>query len=176
MTWDVNNFATLSRSSEGSTVTFEDDSKSEIIGIGNIRIGSSLLIENVTLIEGLKHNLLSISQLCDKGSRIIFDDSTCDIINEKSNSRVPFSFCENNIYIIDMLNLQCNATCLTAFNEDSWLWYRQLGHVPFDQQSYINSKERMKGILNLKFEKIAYVMCANSENKPSPLSNPLRIL
>ena len=60
MTWDINNFATLSRYHEGSTTTFRDDSKG-ILGIGNIKVGSSLLIENVVLVDGLKSNLLSIS-------------------------------------------------------------------------------------------------------------------
>ena len=83
MTWDINKFATLSRYHEGDTVTFGDDSKGKIIGICNIKIGSSPLIENVVLIEGLKHNLLSISQLCDKGFKVIFDDFTCDILDRK---------------------------------------------------------------------------------------------
>ena len=59
-TWDINNFATLSRYVEGGTITFGDDSKGNIIGIGNIKIDTSPLIENVILIDGLKHNLLSI--------------------------------------------------------------------------------------------------------------------
>ena len=62
MKWDINNFATLSRYVEGGTVTFGDDSKGTIIGIGNIKVGASPLIENVVLVDGLKHNLLSISQ------------------------------------------------------------------------------------------------------------------
>ena len=49
----------LSRYHEGGTVTFRDDSKGKIIGIGNIKIGSSPLIENVVLVEGLKHNLIA---------------------------------------------------------------------------------------------------------------------
>ena len=69
MTWDINNFATLSKC-EGGTVTFRDDSKGTIIGIGNIKIGASSLIENVVLIDGLKHDLLSISQLCDRGLKV----------------------------------------------------------------------------------------------------------
>ena len=52
---------------EGGTVTFGDDSKEKIISIGNIKLGSSPMIENVTLVDGLKYNLLSVSQLCDKG-------------------------------------------------------------------------------------------------------------
>jgi len=53
MTWDIDNFATLSRYHEGSTITFRDDSKGKIIGIGNIKIGSSPLIKNDVLVEGL---------------------------------------------------------------------------------------------------------------------------
>ena len=49
-------------------------------------------------------------------------------------------FYENNIYIIDMFNFECNVTCLTAINEDSWLWHRLLGHVSFDHLSRIDSK------------------------------------
>jgi len=86
MTRDINNFTKLSKSSEGDTITFKNDSKDEIIGIGNIKIGASSLIENVALVEGLKHNLLSIYQLCEKSVRVIFYNSTCDIIDEKSNS------------------------------------------------------------------------------------------
>jgi len=71
MTWDINNFAILSRYHEGGTVTFGDDSKGKIVGISNIILGSSPLIENVVLVDGLKHNLLSFSQLCDKGFKVI---------------------------------------------------------------------------------------------------------
>jgi len=52
--------------------------------------------------------------------RVIFDNSACDVLDKKSNSCILFGFHENNIYMIDMLNLQCNATCLNVFNEDSW--------------------------------------------------------
>ena len=121
MTWEINNFATLSTYHEGGTVTFGDDSKGKIIGIDNIKIGSSPLIEDVVLIDGLKHNLLSTSQLCDKGLRVIFDDSTCYLLNKKINTCILSDFHESNVYMIDMFNLECNATCLNAFNEDSWL-------------------------------------------------------
>ena len=70
---DINNFATLSRYVEGGTVTFGDDPKGTIIGIGNIKIGTYPLIENLVLVDGLKHNLVSISQLCDHGLKVVFD-------------------------------------------------------------------------------------------------------
>ena len=46
-------------------MTFGDNGKGRIIGHGSIGNNSSSLIENVLLVDGLKHNLLSISQLCD---------------------------------------------------------------------------------------------------------------
>jgi len=121
MTWDINNFSKPSRYHKDGTVTFGDDSKGKIIGIANIKIGSSSLIENIIFIEGLKYNLLSISQLYDKGFKVILDDFTCDILDKKLNAYILFDFHENNVYMIDILNLHCNITCLNAFNEDSRL-------------------------------------------------------
>ena len=83
MTWDINNFAILSRYHEGGTVTFGDDAKGKIIGIGNVKLGTSPIIENVVLVDGLKHNLLSVSQLCDKGFNVIFDDLACSVMIDK---------------------------------------------------------------------------------------------
>lgn len=42
--------------------------------VGNL---SKPLIENVLLVSGLRHNLLSISQSCDKGYKIIFEKDDC---------------------------------------------------------------------------------------------------
>jgi len=61
------------------------------------------LIENVVLVDALKHNLLSISQLCDLYFKVIFDDSSCNVLDDKINACMLFEFYENNVYIIDML-------------------------------------------------------------------------
>ena len=61
--------------SDGGSVTFGDNSKGYIIGKGDVsNYGTSNLplISNVLLVKNLKHNLLSISQLCDKGLKISF--------------------------------------------------------------------------------------------------------
>ena len=79
MIWDTS--ATPSRYHKGGTVTSGDDSKGKIIGIGHIKISSSPLIENVILVDGLKHNLLSISQLCDRDFKVVFDDLVCNVLD-----------------------------------------------------------------------------------------------
>ena len=64
-------FATL-QSKDGGYVTFGNNNNGKIIGVGSIGKDHSPIIENVLLVEGLKRNLLSISQSCDKGYRVIF--------------------------------------------------------------------------------------------------------
>ena len=119
------------------------------------------------MVDELKYNLWSISQLYDKGLRVLFDDSTCDVLDKKWNICVLSDFRENNVYMIGMLNFECNATFLNAFNEASWLSHGRLGYISFDHLSRINSKESVKGFPNLKFEKNVFVMCANLGNKLS---------
>ena len=65
MTGDESKFAFLSKRN-GGYVTFRGNAKGRIIGRGNIGNGTSFLIESVLLMDGLKHNLLSISQLFDR--------------------------------------------------------------------------------------------------------------
>ena len=71
MTGDESQFITLD-AKDGGMVTFGDNSKRKIISIGNIGITPSKYIENILLVDGLKYNLLSISQFYDKGYKIIF--------------------------------------------------------------------------------------------------------
>ena len=84
MTGNYSWFSSFTKIENSGDVSFGDNPKGKIIGIDNIGKESSTLIENVCLVENLKHNLLSISQLCDKGYRVIFDKSKCVI--EKSGT------------------------------------------------------------------------------------------
>jgi len=55
----------------GRKVSFRGNIKGKIVGCGTVKI-ESLTINNVSLVEGLNYNLLSISQLCDTGFKINF--------------------------------------------------------------------------------------------------------
>lgn len=46
-------------------VTYKDNNKDAILSKGNVGNPSSNTISDVIVAEGLKHNLLSISQICD---------------------------------------------------------------------------------------------------------------
>ena len=72
MTGDPSQFSKLTSIDEGC-VTFGDNNKGKIIGKGTIGNKLNFSIDNVLLVDGLKHNLLSISQLCDKGYIVRFE-------------------------------------------------------------------------------------------------------
>jgi len=54
-------------------VTYGDNNRGTILGVGDVGGDDDVIIKDVLLVDGLKHNLLSISQLCDKGYKITFE-------------------------------------------------------------------------------------------------------
>jgi len=84
MTGDRNCFLTFEKK-DGGPVTFGNNDKGKIRGKGTIGKLNSAKIENVHFVEGLKHNLLSISQLCDSGFKVVFKPNICEIRQTFSN-------------------------------------------------------------------------------------------
>jgi len=102
---------------DGGFVTFGDNSKGKIIGIGNIGITSSPIIEDVLLVDGLKHNLLSISQLCDKCNRVFFEKSNCSIKIIKDNKVLFVGQRLDNVYVFNLNDLSdCSVKGLPKIN------------------------------------------------------------
>ena len=82
MTGDISLFIDFKAKKKGF-VTYGDNNKGAILGKGSVGNPSITTISNVHLVEGLKHNLLSISQLCDKGYKVTFTNTCCIIENTK---------------------------------------------------------------------------------------------
>ena len=79
MIGDRDMFLTLRKERDGS-VSFGDDDSAKIIRKGTIIIGNmNTKVENVLLVEDMKHNILSVSQMCDQGHKVTFDSQKCEI-------------------------------------------------------------------------------------------------
>ena len=153
MTGDSSKFASM-KPRKGGHVTFGDNSKGEIIGIGNIGKCSSHCIEDVLLVKNLKHNLISISQLCDRGNRVIFEPTHCIVENLSDKKPLFIGPRQENVYVLNLENLPSSSlSCLSAINNDAWLWHRRLGHAKMDLISRILKKDLVKGLPKIKFEK-----------------------
>ena len=66
MTGDKKKFKNFKRKEQGF-VTYGDNNKGKILGTCDVGGRNTFEIKDVLYVEGLKHNLISISQLCDKG-------------------------------------------------------------------------------------------------------------
>ena len=70
----------------------------------------------------MKHNLLSVSQICDQGHILIFNSKDYEISKEGSNKLVATAArTPNNIY---MLNDIGKENCYLGREDESWLWHK----------------------------------------------------
>jgi hypothetical protein len=73
MIGDKDNFLTLNKARDGS-ISFWNDNSTKIIGRGVVNLGNKdSREENIPLVEYMKKNILSVSQICDQGHRVAFD-------------------------------------------------------------------------------------------------------
>ena len=120
MTGDLSLLSSFTKKN-GGYVTFRDNAKGKIMGIGNIGNSSSPIIENVLFVSSLKHNLLSISQLCDKGYKVIFESSKCLIENACSKEVIFIGERKDNVYIINIEKYSHQDKCFSVMKDDFWL-------------------------------------------------------
>nr|GFB17274.1 retrovirus-related Pol polyprotein from transposon TNT 1-94 [Tanacetum cinerariifolium] len=66
------------------TVKFGNDQIAPILGYGDL-VQGAVTIKRVYYVEGLNHNLFSVSQLCDANLEVAFRKSTCYICDLKGN-------------------------------------------------------------------------------------------
>ena len=81
----------------GPTISFGDGNKGRTVGYGKLSLGN-LTIEAVALVEGLKHTLISMSQLGDRGYQSTFDKRGCTIMHLQSGKIVLKGKRVGNIY------------------------------------------------------------------------------
>ena len=111
-----------------------------------------MIIHDVLYVEGLKHKLLSISQLCDKGYQVIFKTNSCEICLPNSKEVVLIGKRINNVYLLD-ISSPCSIGCLLSKHDESWLWHRRIAHIHMNHLNKLISKDFVIRLPNLKFEK-----------------------
>src|ERR1051325_581713 len=116
MTGDISLFFDFVAKKKGF-VTYGDNIKGEILGKGSVGNPSSTTISGVLLVDGLKHNLISISQLCDKGYNVSFSKDCCTIEHNVNKEDVFKDLRINNVYMLDLNEVSVKGSkCLLSLN------------------------------------------------------------
>jgi transposase InsO family protein len=90
----------------------------------------------------MKHNLLSVSQMCDQGHKVTFDSQKCEIRKEGSGKLVATAArTSSNIYVLSEIG---NEKCCLGKEDESWLWHRRMGHIHFDNLVKVSKREAVR--------------------------------
>jgi len=145
MTGEKSMFITLTMK-EGGNVMFRGKQAGKIIDTWTIS-NSSISINNVWLVDGLEHNLLSISQFCDNGYDVMFDKTNCTVVNKNDNSIMFKRKRMENVYKINFSELvDQKVVFLLSMNDKKWVWHRRLEHVNWKLISKLSKLQLVKGL------------------------------
>jgi hypothetical protein len=135
--------------SECDKITFGDNRKGKVKGLGKIAISNDLSISNVLLVESLSYNLLSIAQLCDLGLICKFSSKDVVITSIKSDVVIFKDFHYDNLYLVDFSsNDESFSTCLFTKSSKGWLWHKRLAHVGMNQLKKLINYNLVIGLKN----------------------------
>jgi len=169
MTGDTSNFLSL-KAHQGDGVSFGGGKKGSILGIGIIGRSTDNSINNVHYVEGLKYNLLSISQICDKENEVKFMADKCLVTNCATEKIVMSAERVKNMHIADLDSIEGdNLSCLSAQANDANLWHRLLGHVSSSLLNKLVAGDLVRGLPKLKFsnDKICGACAKGKQTKSS---------
>jgi hypothetical protein len=133
-------------------VTFGDDKKGKVLGIDVIKVNDCFTLNDVALVDRLRYNLLSISQLYDADLSVFFRKSDSHVLDSSDKRVCDISRIEN-VYQTDFFSTQSSLRCLILqSSSELWKWYRRLGHLGFDLLYRLSGLALLRGLPLLKFE------------------------
>src|ERR1051325_11354954 len=144
MTGDINHFSNLVLKAKGY-ITYGDNNKGRILGKGKVGAPPFTSIEDFLYVEGLKHNLLSISQFSDKSFKVKFTKDEYLIIDEVTNEVKLKGKRINNIFMISLDDLSLKVKCLMVNNNESWLWHKREAHIHMDHLNKLTKHDLVVG-------------------------------
>jgi len=141
-------FGDLDKTIQG-LVTFGDTSKVSFKGKDNIPIklknDDHSYIADVYYVPTIKHNLLNVGQLMEKGYTLFMNNCYLTITDYNGRLIAYVKMSKNKMF---HLNIQYDAVkCLSAItNNEERLWHLRLGHLNFTSLKMLASKKMVKGM------------------------------
>ena len=150
MKGDKSSFTSL-ENYDGEVVTFRDGNLAKVKDNGSIVILGCPKLDEVLYVEGLKANLLSISQMCDKDHKMNFHQDLCEVVNKERKVVITGHRIVDNCYAIkpnSRTPFMCNRTKLDPIE----LQHRRLGHINYRDLAHLVNTKKVRGIPKLSGE------------------------
>jgi hypothetical protein len=106
-------FSSLTPLSHKEYATFGDDKKGKVLGAGIIKVNNYFTLNDVALVDRLRYNLLSVSQLCDADLSVLFHKSDSHVL-DSSGKRVYGISSIGNVFQADFFSTRSSLKCLIS--------------------------------------------------------------
>jgi hypothetical protein len=124
-------FFSLTPLSYNEYMPFGDDKKGKVFGTGVIKVNDHFALNDITLVDKLRYNLLFVCQLVDVDLDVVFRKSDSHVLDSSDKCVCGISRIGKVFQAI--FYAQSSIKCLisqSSFN--LWKWHRRLGHLRFD--------------------------------------------
>jgi hypothetical protein len=123
ITWERIMFTSFEKNEcESDCIRFGDNSQGQVLGFGKIVITTEHSISKI-LVELLDYNLLSVSQLCERGYNCLFTDKGVTVFRRSDGSFAFKGVLRGKLYLVDFIPDKVELDrCLIAKTNMCWLW------------------------------------------------------
>jgi hypothetical protein len=158
MTSDKKWFSSLIPLSHKEYVTFGDGKKGKMFGTSVIKVNDFFILYDIALVDKLRYNLLSISQLVDTDLNMLFCKYYSHVL-DSSGKRVCGTSHIGKVFQADFSSVQSSMKCLISqSSSELWKWHRRLCHLSFNLLCRLSGLALLRGLSLLKFE--SNLVCA----------------
>jgi hypothetical protein len=113
-------------------ITFGDNGPGHVLSEVEIKVSDKITLRCVALVQSLRYNLLSVSQLLDEGFVVLFRPSGSRILDSRGDL-VCMVVPEGQVFRADFSQSSGVECCfLAGSSSELWKWHRKLGHLSFD--------------------------------------------
>jgi hypothetical protein len=92
-------------------VPFGDDKKGKVLDTGIIKVNDCFTLNDVTLVDRLRYNLLFVSQLCDADLSVLFPKYDSHVLDSSGKCACGISRI-GNVFQANFSSAQSTLSCL----------------------------------------------------------------
>lgn len=129
------------RAAPTKQITVANNTTVTVQHMGNVNLSlrgkdgkiNQIQVRDILYVPELSTNLLSVSQLTNKGCHVIFNDTGCEIRNKQMELVSTARLTNNNMYKLNIFDGNAFITSSETQNID--LWHRRMGHLNYNDVS-----------------------------------------
>lgn len=138
--------------------------------------GEKTMIKDVIYVPGMKWNMLSVTQLIEKGFLVIIQDGALELVDTQNNLVLKSIFSKNRIFqtMISSTKVQCLKSIVD--HKHSWMWHLRFGHLNFRSLNQLFTRDMVISIPNMEIPyKLYEVRLVRKQSRNSfVLTMPMR--